>query len=39
MHGIDDQENTDKVVINVLEREMDEKITNQDIDRPHRLGY
>ena len=41
MHGIDEenQENIDEVVINVLEKEMDEKITHQGIDRPHRLGY
>ena len=40
IHGIDEenQENTDEVVINSLQKEMDKEITHQDINRSHHLG-
>ena len=40
IHGIDNenQESTDEVVINVLNKEMDEEIIHQDIDKLQHLG-
>ena len=40
IHGIDNenQESTDEVVINVLNKEMDEETIHQDIDRLQHLG-
>ena len=40
IHDIDEEklENTDEVVINILNKEMDEDIKHQDVDRSHHLG-
>ena len=40
IHDIDEEklENTDAVVINILNKEMDEDIKHQDIDRSHHLS-
>ena len=40
MHGLreNDGENTDKIVIDTIRNEMDIVISEQDIDRTHRIG-
>ena len=40
IHGVKekDKEDTDKVVIEFFEKEMEEKLSANDIDRSHRLG-
>ena len=40
IHGVkeNEKEDSDKIVIEIFEKEMQEKVSTNDIDRSHRLG-
>ena len=38
MHGVEEQENTDNVVLNVIKEHLDVELSVKDVDRSHRIG-
>ena len=38
MHEVEEQENTDNVVLNVIKEHLDVELSVKDVDRSHRIG-
>ena len=38
MHGVEEQENTDNIVLNVIKEHLDVELSVKDVDRSHRIG-
>ena len=38
MHGVEEQENTDNIVLNVIKEHLDVELSVKDMDRSHRIG-
>ena len=38
MHGVEEQENTDNIVLNVIKKHLDVELSVKDVDRSHRIG-
>ena len=38
LHGVEEQENTDNIVLNVIKEHLDVELSVKDMDRSHRIG-